>query len=156
MSVYLRVKIYTLAQEARIIRKYERRRTANTRAMKNSFVLAMASGHATAWTEQMKLNDVEREKLHNHRCGVVRPEARASHLVANFFRGTALKAAEAKSYEPPDWPKMTKMVERFRPETSTPQEILQRFAEWKDAAGEWVCPPPKPKRIRPTRNEAAP
>lgn len=151
MSVYLRVKIYTLAQEARIIRKYERRRKIAIRAEQKfgvENVLPIAEWTAAA--------AVEVERLHNHRCGVVRPEARASHLVANFFRGTALKAAEAKSYEPPDWPKMTKMVERFRPETSTPQEILQRFAEWKDAAGEWVCPPPKPKRIRPTRNEAAP
>lgn len=82
----LKVKIKSLAAEARIIRLEERR---------------------------CGKDDVARCCLHEHRVGVVRNEQRLSLLAYAFIRGRSLSAIEPKSSTLPDWSRVAKMVEKF-------------------------------------------
>jgi hypothetical protein len=86
----LRVKVKSLAAEAAIIRREERR-----------------LGHGRLY-----------EELHAHRVGVLRAEARLSHLAYNFVRGRKWEIAEPKrrpENEPTasDWKRIIDMVLRY-------------------------------------------
>ncbi len=88
--VFLKVKIKSLAEEARIIRKEERKR------------------HGTD-------NRLEREALYTHRVNVVRSEQRHSLLAYGFLRGRRVDQIEGKTLTRVDWKKVRSMVERFGP-----------------------------------------
>lgn len=83
-TAHLKVKIKSLAAEARIIRHEER-----------------------------KYRGLERRALQDHRRGVVRYEARHSQLAYAFIRGRPYSAVEAKCHEAPDWDKVRSIVTRF-------------------------------------------
>jgi len=83
--VYLKVKIKSLGEEARIIRKETRK--ARSLSIK--------------------------EGLYRHRIDVVRPEARFTHLAYGFIRGRLFKQIENKSKVAPDWRRVRKMVEKY-------------------------------------------
>lgn len=84
---YLRVKVKSLAEEARIIRK-----------------------------EETRTYGAIRDGLHLHRVGVVRYEARATHLAYGLIRGRALERIE-KSDSRTDhlWKKVRAMIEKYGP-----------------------------------------
>ncbi len=82
----LRVKVKSLAEEARIIRKEERRTFGRLR-----------------------------ELLHHHRVWRVRMEARASHLAYGFIRGRTLEQMERIRHTEPDWDKVRSMCKRYGP-----------------------------------------
>lgn len=110
----LKVKIKSLAAEARIIRLEERR-----------------AGRDNAL----------REALHRHRIDVVRAEQRLSLLAYAFLRGRRLAAVEPKSAAPPDWVRVAKLVERFGTVEYGPKPKAAQaaaLAAWKEAA----CPVP--------------
>ena len=86
--VFLKVKIKSLAAEARIIRAEEGKRKG-------------------------KDNEEERAGLHEHRVRVVRSEQRHTLLAYGFIRGRALEQIEPKSTTPVDWKKVKGMVERY-------------------------------------------
>jgi len=111
-SLELRIKGFTLAQEARIIRRYERR-------------LAKAARY-------VPLLGAKRESLYRHRKDVVQPEARATYLAFGFLRGMPYSSIEQKRYTDPDWAKIETMVNRYGEGDS--RDRLQRFASWKDSA----------------------
>lgn len=82
--VHLKVKIKSLAAEARIIRK-----------------------------EELRADDNDlRESLLDHRRGIVRREARHAQIAYGFLRGRPLKAIE-KTDKPIDWAKVRRMVEKY-------------------------------------------
>ncbi len=83
--VYLKVKIKSLGEEARIIRK----ETKRTRCISI------------------------KEGLYRHRIDTVRPEARHTHLAYGFIRGRTFKQIENKSKVAPDWKRVRKMVEKY-------------------------------------------
>jgi hypothetical protein len=87
MSVFLKIKLKSLAAEARIIHAQERK----TRGAYND----------------------TRESLHRHRIDVVRRESRATHLAYGFLRGRKFKQMERKSVVPPDWDKVASMVKKY-------------------------------------------
>ena len=82
---YLKVKIKSLAEEARIIRKETKR--ARKVTIKNGLAL--------------------------HRTGIVRREARHTHLAYGFLRGLEYRQMEHKAFEAPDWAKVRRMIERY-------------------------------------------
>jgi hypothetical protein len=87
---YIKVKILSLAAEAKIIRKQE----AKARAHGNSSL---------------------RRGLAEHRRGIVRHEARHAQLAYGFLRGMPYKKMEAKCHPgcEPDFKKVRSSIERY-------------------------------------------
>ncbi len=86
----LRVKIKSLAEEARIIRREEKR--------------AGKSGQLYG-------------ELRNHRVGVVRREARAAHLAYGFIKGRPYEQMESTVHQGNEapWAHVEKLVKRYGP-----------------------------------------
>lgn len=104
MVKMLKVKIKSLAAEARIIRLEERR---------------------------CGKDDAARCSLHEHRVGIVRTEQRLSLLAYAFIRGRSLSSVEPKSSTPPDWNRVGKLVEKFgTTDYYKRQEQSAAFKEW--------------------------
>ena len=82
---YLKVKIKSLAEEAKIIRKETKK--AKLRSIKNG--------------------------LYYHRIGVVRYEARHTHLAYGFLRGREYHQIEKKAHTAPNWEKVRRMVQKY-------------------------------------------
>jgi hypothetical protein len=107
----LKVKVKSLAEEARIIRLEE------SRAGKD---------------------DVLRSDLHHHRVVDVRKEQRSSLLAYGFLRGAEYAAIEPKADTAPEWPRVAKLVSKFGVFVweSHPDAKAQAaaFEEWKAKA----------------------
>lgn len=112
----LRVKIKSLAEEARIIRREERRcRDSLSRTVGHDEQrAALASSYAS---------------LRSHRVTDVRREARYSLLAYALIRGRTYRSQEAKA-DPSklDTKKLTQLVFRFGPGTSQEAEVA--VAAW--------------------------
>jgi hypothetical protein len=117
--MYLKVKIKSLAAEARIIRK-------ETKRAKRASI---------------------RDGLALHRKGPVRFEARHTHLAYGFLRGLEYRQMEQKAHTPPDWDKVRRMIERYGAHLEWGSEdcgysdyeirkitVLKRFDEWREQA----------------------
>lgn len=104
-SVRLRVKIKSLAYEAKVIRLEERRAKAH-----KNFELV--------------------EELRIHRKNNVRLEARDSLAAHAFLRGVPLKAIEPRSNTHPRWKNVESMARRF----TTDHRVMDRWNEWKNGA----------------------
>ena len=112
--VYLKVKIKSLAAEAKIIRTEERK------------------------------NPKFRFGLAEHRRTVVRKEARHTLLAYGFLRGKQYQQIESKTHEKPDWARVEKMIEKYgthweegqdhREYQKNKAEALERFKAWKPGA----------------------
>ena len=101
---YLRVKIRSLATEARIIRHEERRAKS---AKRRDLVAGLVE----------------------HRRGAVRREARAAQLAAGFLRGRQISQIEPKNRpgNRPDWKRVGQLVARYGE-----PGMDQRLSEWAD------------------------
>lgn len=84
MKVYLKVKIKSLAAEAHIIRREERRTRGDLRYA-----------------------------LQQHRKTDVRQEARAAILAYGFLRGRDFRAMEAKGSKAPYWSRIEALVKKY-------------------------------------------
>ena len=80
----LRIKIKSLAEEARIIRREEHRTRGPLR-----------------------------EELYLHRIHDVRSESRAAHLAYGFIRGRTLEQMESKSRTKPRWNRVRDLCKKF-------------------------------------------
>ncbi len=87
MQVFLKVKIKSLAEEAKIIRHQERQ--------------FPREGYGVRW------------QLKTHRKHVVRPEARDALLAYAFLRGRAYTQVEGKCHQAPDWGNVERMVVKY-------------------------------------------
>lgn len=124
--VYLKIKVKSLAEEARIIKK----------ETKGNYPSSIKNG------------------LYLHRVNVVRHEARHTHLALGFLKGRSYRQMEPKLTRAcePDWKKVRKMVEKYgspllswdyntesyrkygeRCEKSK-EEVLARFDQWVQTA----------------------
>jgi hypothetical protein len=81
--VFLKVKVKSLAEEAKIIRKEE------------------------------KKNLLLKQELADHRKKIVRFEARHALLAYCFLRGREYRDIEPKCHVDPNWAKIRQMVERY-------------------------------------------
>lgn len=102
----LRVKIKSLASEARIIRQEAQR-----------------TNSATA-----------RLDLHLHRINVVRKEARAALLAYAFLRRKPYGSVERYTHEPPDWARVKRIAQRFAYPACTPAAFDFAWRIWHSAA----------------------
>lgn len=92
-KTYLKVKICSLAAEAAIIKRQERK-----------------------WIKANGRRDHPvRMGLQRHRKHVVRPEARAAHLAYGYLRGLPFRSMEAKCHEYPRIDKVLELVLRYGP-----------------------------------------
>lgn len=105
MRVYLKIKVMSLASEARIIRREEKR-----------------------WPGPSD----QRTGLHLHRIHAVRPESRAAHLAYGFLRGRAYRQMEATCRREPDWNKVQHLAIRYG--DGDKNALSRRIAEWIEAA----------------------
>lgn len=89
MSIELKVKAKVLAEEARIIRKEERKAKAKAswEKLKQNF-------------RQARVEYDTLESLNCHRKFVVRPEARATHLARAYISGKTYEEVEATCRKP--------------------------------------------------------
>lgn len=99
MQVYLKVKIMSLAAEARIIRHQERLWLNRARAAKK--VEHQGEHRSLFWG------------LRNHRIEMVRREARSALLAYGYLRGRPYRVMEATCFEAPDRIKVAELVMRF-------------------------------------------
>lgn len=104
-NVQLKIKIKSLAAEARLIRHEENKR--------KRFIVAMEAKDpaATAHAREEWLS------VKAHRRGGVRSEARHSLLAYGFLRGRAYAQLESKCHpgNEPNWDYVEKMLRRFSP-----------------------------------------
>lgn len=121
--VFLKIKLKSLADEARIIRAEERKSRPDHRISSINSIL---------------------DELRCHRIAVVRREARATNLAYAFIRGRKYKAVESKFHQgnTPDWSKVEAMVRKygrsFDPDLSFSanetnfNSMMKRLSTWKD------------------------
>jgi len=105
MIEYLKVKVISLADEARTIRKEENK--------------AKALGETRLLLGLM-----------DHRKGVVRPEARAALLAYGFLRGVPYHKMEKRCKEEPDWKRVKRLASKFGDGWSNFLE--SSFKEWRE------------------------
>lgn len=110
MRIYLKIKICSLAEEAKIIRRHERRLKAKPRAP--------GELPPAAWWG-----------LNSHRRFDVRTEQRAALLAYGFLRGRRYRQIEAKCHEPPDWKRVCQLVDKF----GGMSDDKNKLAEWAKA-----------------------
>lgn len=98
---FLKVKVKSLAEESRIIRREEQRAT---------------------WSNEL------REQLHLHRVNDVRDESRATHLAYGYLRGQPHRVIEPAGDIPAHiWKRVQAMVGKYRGEDDLPD--LQDWRE---------------------------
>jgi len=130
-NTHLKIKIKTLAAEARIIRKEERKALeAGRLALKR-----VADGRGatpSSWYSTYA-------GLHEHRRGIVRSTARLNNIAYGFLRGHAYSEIEQKTLTQVDLSAVWKLVKRFGG-----REDLARWSEWQGAATAYLdaqdCP----------------
>jgi hypothetical protein len=92
----LRVKVKSLAEEARIIRREE---------------------HKIPW-------GMLRRELRDHRVVEVRSESRSAGLAYGFIKGRSLSEMEKYAVTSPDWIRIKKLVEKYGPLNQVAQAEL--------------------------------
>lgn len=103
MKTRLKIKIMSLAAEARIIRNEERKAAARARFLKER------QGREADAASSADL----RSSLHSHRVNAVRPESRASNLAYALLRGRRYDQVEQSCYSQPDWSRVASLLTTF-------------------------------------------
>lgn len=140
MKTHLRIKIKTLAEESRIIRRETHRWLRNARRGRASVEAKKkmleggegVSGYCPT-AENPPLRAWMWNSLYRHRVDIVRPSARHALLALAFLRGKPYSSAEQFYYSPPDWKAVWKNVARFS--GGFTEQLSSRFENWK-AEGE--------------------
>ena len=114
MNVFLKVKIKSLAAEARIIKREEQKRRKAWRSVTRA--------------ETKKETGRQARGLREHRIGQVRPESRCALVAYGFLRGRPYKVVENSAKSEPDWDRVQRLIEKFG--TDDVRELRQKFAEW--------------------------
>lgn len=105
---YLKVKIKSLAAEAKIIKQETKR--ARSVSIKNG--------------------------LYRHRIDVVRVEARHTQLAYGFLRGRAYHQIEKNACQIPNWAKVRKMVEKYGTHLAPWSLNTERYQEYEARVAE--------------------
>jgi len=126
MKNYLRVKVLSLAAEAKIIRKEQ-----NYRHRQRDHAIANGYGERVA-----EYHDKVRAGLHEHRVTVVRNESRVANIAYGFLRGREYYEIEQYCYTTPNWKRVEELVMKYaehdNPKYNRPVEEI--FKDWKERA----------------------
>ena len=125
MKSYLKIKILSLAAEALLIRREERRALKSSRRYRAGHPSEFENGE-TCYRMREFIG------LREHRLNDVRREARAALLAYGFLRGRRYNAMEAKPRERPAWKRVEALVTKYG--EGDIRDRMQRFSEWKAAA----------------------
>lgn len=141
MKAYLKIKITSLAAEATLIRKEERRHNVGHRGrVRARRLLAKKPNDLTA-TQRRHLEralippSTDALKtfwgLRDHRTGKVREEARAAQIAYGYLNGLAYKQIENKAKTEPDWKRVCQLIEKYG---NYGPGIGTKVDNWKDVA----------------------
>jgi len=108
MSIELKIKLKSLAEEARIIRKEE---------------LTIKNGKFSYKANQ------RRESIYLHRVLHIRPITRATHLAYGLIKGLGHVQIERTPKTTPNWSKVKAMVEKYS-ETGVRDINLAKLKQW--------------------------
>lgn len=116
MSIELKIKAISLADESRTIRRFENKLKAQARA---AAAASLRSDNASAERQEELI--LRRQKaamgfksLHEHRVGPVRKEARATNIARGLIKGLEYKAIERSAHTEPDWAAVDRMVIKYK------------------------------------------
>lgn len=107
-NTFLKIKIMSLAAEAKIIRREEKR-----------------------WPWGDDDARPTRASLYFHRTWDVRNEARAALLAYGYLRGRAYAQLEYKCHEPPNWHRVMQIVAKFGPDKDVSM-LRTAVQAWRD------------------------
>lgn len=118
---YLKIKIVSLADEAKRIRQEETKLIHPTTGRRD---------------------DPTRMGLMAHRKNDIRPEARCALLAYGYLRGRSYRAIEHKCDRPPNWTRIRDLIAKYGPpmegKEATPGEhrraILTALSKWSESA----------------------
>lgn len=131
MKSHLKVKVFALSAEMTYIRRQEAK-------WKNRARYARLKGKSDAYQHQALCS----HQAHRYE---LKTEARNSHLAYGYLKGRPYQQMEQICYgqlkgfgsSEPDWKAIESMVERFTKDETTPQDVMQKFAEWLADAKAW-------------------
>ena len=151
-TIFLKVKIKSLAVESRIIRKEEHLIYANRTARKKWRRIKLGLDTEDKRPSVTMLDNVKLPRSHSeanrdlffnlqaHRKFVVRPEARATQLAYAFLRGKSYADTEKVDWKvrgnPYDWAErkvydsVVRMVIKYGPKQISPMETAQAVWDW--------------------------
>ena len=129
----LRVKIKSLAEEAKIIRAEENKCKARSNPAKAAYmrlrrlfrnsnmskeelkeaILAAKQVRAARRVSHPTIADPIREQMYVHRVGVVRRESRNAHLAYCIIRGKSIEKIDSGIYPGPNWKEVQRLVEKY-------------------------------------------
>lgn len=140
MKAYLKIKIKSLAAEATMIHREERRhnighrgRVRIRRQLAKSTELTPGQ-RARLERRLAKPSDNAMKAfwgLRDHRTIDVRSESRASHIAYGFLNGLDYKRIEGTAKSAPNWSRVEDLVKKYGEDDIRVR--MQRFAEWRDA-----------------------
>ena len=125
MHSYLQTKAVSLALEAQYIRKQSNRFHKMWKHASTHGKDRMAS-----WAKN------NRQGQYLHRIGVVRNEARITHLARAFLKGYEYSKIERTAYTQPDWNRIANLIYTYgeRDRLRFNRDLSTMFHEWKDRA----------------------
>lgn len=141
MHVYLKMKIKSLAEEARLIRFEENYMRDRARYLRNHWRELTEQGKSLNSLQTDAWHQDRRQGLHEHRVHDVRDESRAALLAYGFLRGRPYAKIEAGCAEDPGpwnvarnnrWSRVRELVGKYG--EGDQRVILQKLAEWVDSA----------------------
>jgi hypothetical protein len=149
MKAYLKIKIKSLAAEATMIRREERKHNPGHRARVQARRLLEYKTKIDHPGELANM-DVRRSRafrllknkptehamkafwgLRHHRTWDVRNEARSSHVAYGFLRGLPYSRIEGSAKTSPDWSRVEALIRKYGEDDI--RDRMQRFAEWRDS-----------------------
>jgi len=146
MKSHLQVKVFSMSAEMSYIRRKEeqwKNRARYARQKVADFAKAANAQHVDA---QRSVDYAEKSfwSLRHHREDM-KVEARTTHLAYGFMKGRSYEQMEHICYgqlkgygsTEPQWGRIEARVERFTKDESIPQDWMQRFTQWLEAAKVW-------------------
>ncbi len=133
MSIYLKIKIKSLAEEARMIRKEERKQLGYGRHLRRVDRDARVN---TPEEERWENNPVYLThcRLHHHRVVDVRKAAREAQLAYAYLRGRPLLVVEPNLAHPfanrPKWNRVRKLVLRYYEGQAGEHSVRESLRIW--------------------------
>lgn len=149
MKAYLKIKIKSLAAEATMIHREERKHNPGHRARVRA--RRLLDGKTRLEANELANMDYHRSRafrllknkptdaamatfwgLRHHRIHDVRGESRSSHVAYGFLRGLPYCKIEANTKTAPDWARVEALIKKYGEDD--PRDRMQRFSEWKESA----------------------
>ena len=144
MREHLKIKLKSLAAEARMIRLEERRVVKPRRKMKKMLKAKVKEGVLTVGeklkiiedkAKQYEAREYMRVSVYLHRVNEVRPKTRATQVAYGFVIGLSFDKMEQKTRPDRrklDWAMVERLVEKYG--EGDIRDRMQRFSEWKASA----------------------